>query len=268
MNTPGPIDPRLRQRRIAVRRAEGRRRLHVLIGIGLVIALTVGGYGLSQSTLLDLDAVNVKGAFASEADEVRTAAALAIGTPLVELDLDSALTAVSAIPWVESASIARDWPGQVTIDLVRRTPAAAMADGSGGFVLIDKTGVAMAAAGEIGDLPLIRLVADGELGSVQAEALPALAVAQAMPGDVGPWVEHISLDYRGTETPYLTLDLVGRATAEFGAPNGVPHKFESLRTILGGIDLRCVQMIDVRVPDTTTVTSDPACSRGPDEDVS
>ena len=55
------IDPRLRKRRIAVRRAEGRRRLRVLGAIVLVAGIGVACWFATQSRLLDLAHVEIAG---------------------------------------------------------------------------------------------------------------------------------------------------------------------------------------------------------------
>ena len=73
-----PIDPRIRQRRIAVRREEGRRRLRLLVGVVTVSGLVVGGWAATRSPLLDVDRVDVVGA----ARTPRDALVAASGHPL------------------------------------------------------------------------------------------------------------------------------------------------------------------------------------------
>ena len=53
--------PRFRERRIKVRRDEGRRRLRRLVILALVMAAVLGGLGATRSVLLDVDDVAVAG---------------------------------------------------------------------------------------------------------------------------------------------------------------------------------------------------------------
>nr|NIR41854.1 FtsQ-type POTRA domain-containing protein [Actinomycetota bacterium]NIS36949.1 FtsQ-type POTRA domain-containing protein [Actinomycetota bacterium]NIT98463.1 FtsQ-type POTRA domain-containing protein [Actinomycetota bacterium]NIU22072.1 FtsQ-type POTRA domain-containing protein [Actinomycetota bacterium]NIU70566.1 FtsQ-type POTRA domain-containing protein [Actinomycetota bacterium] len=118
------IDPRIRARRIAVRRAEGRRRLRFLLAALAVVGIAVGAWALSRSPLLDLDHVRIEGVGAGRVAAVDAAAGLGRGTPLVDVDLGAVETAVEALPWVRVAEASRDWPGTVRIDVGERVPVA------------------------------------------------------------------------------------------------------------------------------------------------
>ena len=254
------IDPRLRQRRIAVRRAEGRRRLRILV-IAIAVAAVVGGaYALTRSALLDLDQVEVNGVVGTQAAEVTTATGLELGTPLLDLDLDAATAAVTDLPWVLSAEVSRSWPGTVTVDIVRRTPVAVLPTGDGGGVVIDEEGVAIArTVNTLGELPVITVTASGGLGEVQDFALPAIPVVQSVPADLDPWIETFGIAYDGGENGELVLDLVGTAVAELGLGTDIEAKLDALRTVLGRVDRACIAVIDVRIAELPLVQRDPQC---------
>ena len=255
------IDPRLRQRRIAVRRAEGRRRLRLLLVAVGVLAVAAGAYALTRSALLDLDEVAVSGAFGSEADEVVAATGFELGEPLLDLELDAAASAVTDLPWVATATVERSWPGRVEVVVVRRLPIALLPTGDGAGVVIDSEGIALSRTptAAVGDLPVITVTAEGTLGEVQTFALPALPVVEAMPADLVPWVETYGIEYQGAETGELVLDLVGGAVAELGHPTDVAAKLDAVRTVLGRVDRACMAVIDVRVAELPQIERDPEC---------
>ena len=254
------IDPRLRQRRIAVRRAEGRRRLRILL-IALAVAATIAGaYGVTRSSLLDLDQVRVTGAIGPQVDEVTAATGLELGAPLLDLDLDAAAEAVTDLPWVLQAEVGRSWPGTVKVDVVRRVPVAVLPTGDGSGVIIDGEGVAIArTTTTVADLPIITVTAAGELGEIQEFALPAIPVVQALPADLEPWIETFGIDYDGGETGELVLDLTGSAVAELGRGTDIEAKLDALRTVLGRVDRSCIRLIDVRIAELPVVQRDADC---------
>ena len=119
------MDPRLRQRRIEVRRQEGRRRLRrLLIALGVLAMLTLL-WALTYSSLVDVDHVVVSGAAHTTEADVRAAAAIGQGQPMAYLDTRAAAHRIEALPWVASASVRRDLPGTVRIDVVERVPVVA-----------------------------------------------------------------------------------------------------------------------------------------------
>ena len=131
------IDPRLRQRRIAVRRAEGRRRLRVLLVVIAVLALGTGAYAVTQSRLLDLETVAVTGIPAGEQGPVREASALSTGTPMIELDLEQAAsrrvdheqrraaqTAAAALAALAARGVAAVLPGALRLNRAPVGPRA------------------------------------------------------------------------------------------------------------------------------------------------
>ena len=129
------IDPRIRARRVEIRRAEGRRRLRfLLLALGLV-ALAVGAWGLTRSPLLDLDHVRVDGVTDADAAAVLDAAALETGTAMFDLDLGSAETAVGELAWVKSASVEREWPGTIRITVTKRVGVVVLADADSRWVV-------------------------------------------------------------------------------------------------------------------------------------
>ncbi|MEM9201196.1 MAG: FtsQ-type POTRA domain-containing protein [Actinomycetota bacterium] len=257
----GPIDPRLRQRRIAVLRAEGRRRLRIVLIVLGVITVGAGAYAITRSTALDLDRIEVAGASASRADDVIAATGLELGTPLLDVDLDTARAGVTALPWVKEVDIARSWPGTVTVDVVRRQPLALVPSGDGGSVVIDAEGVAIdrIESQPADDLPVITVVARGELGDVQTFALPAIPVIQLVPADLMPWIETYGIDYTGEENGELVLDLTGSAIAELGIGTDLIAKLDALRTVIGRVDRTCITVIDLRIAELPVVQRDADC---------
>ena len=256
------IDPRLRQRRIAVRRAEGRRRLRVLVGIVVLVALAGGGYALSRSAVFDLDTIEIDGAFGVEANQVAEASGLVVGTPMLDLDLGRAAEGIVALPWVRTAAVDRAWPGTVEIAVTRRIGVALLPVGDGSGVVIDAEAVAIARSETVavGDLPVITLGPVGDLGDVQTLALPALRLIDAMPLDLAPWVETFDIDDAGTGTPLLRLDLVGDVVAIMGDDRDLDTKYEAVRSVLDQVDLAGICEIDVQVGDNPVLKRSPQCA--------
>ncbi len=119
-----PIDPRIRERRVAVTRAEGRRRLRILLTV-VCIASAVGiAWLVVQSPLLAVRTVNVAGTNRESQAAVRAAAGVKDGSALLFVDTGAVARRVEALPWVASARVSRQLPSDLTITVVERVPVA------------------------------------------------------------------------------------------------------------------------------------------------
>jgi len=134
------IEPRLRQRRIGVRRAEGRRRLRVVAVIVVVLVVIIAILATLGSTLFSVNSVDVAGRrFADErlvqevVDDVRNEAVLLV-------DTDAAETRLEAIPFVASARVRTEFPNTVRIELRERVPVATTQGSDGRFRILDGEG--------------------------------------------------------------------------------------------------------------------------------
>lgn len=255
------IDPRIRARRVAVRRAEGRKRLRFLsIALGLV-ASALAVWGLSRSPLLDLDHVRIDDLAGSRLAEVEAAVDLETGMPLFELDLGEAATAVEALPWIATAVVTREWPGTVRVTVEERLAVAVLGLTEQVNRLIDAEGVVTGPAPSDSPLPVIALPSTVALGETEPAAEPAIALARAIPDDLRPWIEAITIGSGSgaTSGPFVGLDLVGSARVEMGTAELLDDKLAALRAILAGVDLSCLDVIDIAVADVVTVTRDPVC---------
>jgi cell division protein FtsQ len=137
------IDPRIRERRIAVQRALGRRRLRILIVCSSTIVSLGIAFLVVHSPVLDVDRVQVVGAHELTAANVRGAAHVHVHSPLLFLDAGAVARRVEALPWVEHATVQRDFPGTVRIVVTEYTPTAYVRAGTN-VVLIAANGRAIA----------------------------------------------------------------------------------------------------------------------------
>ena len=101
------MDPRIRRRRVEVRREEGRRRFRVLLGVTAVVAAGCVGWAANGSALLDLDRIVVVDAVHTAPDDARFASGLRRGEPLSGVDQAAAARAVETLPWVADAVVVR-----------------------------------------------------------------------------------------------------------------------------------------------------------------
>jgi cell division protein FtsQ len=259
-----PIDPRIRQRRIDVRRAEGRRRLRllcILIGATLAVAL---GVGITHSPLLAVHHVEVSGAAHTSREQVVAAAGLGHGPLMVDIDPGQLALRLGRLPWVATAAVSRHWPTTLKIRITERAPAARMADSAGQVAVVDGTGRVLAvgpatAAPTPGTrLPtVLGLDPAGVPGSTLPDADPvraALALIAAAPRDIGvsstTWIATVQVADDGE----LTAVLSPSVTIRMGPAEQLDAKLLALRALLEQVNLKGVATIDLRVPDAPALT--------------
>jgi cell division protein FtsQ len=137
------IDPRIRERRVAVQRALGRRRLRILVACTTIVGTLCLAFVIVESPLLDVDHVRVDGMHALRAADVRAAAHVHMHRPLLFTDTGAIARRVEALSWVAHASVRREFPGTIHITVDEYTPTAFVRAGND-VVLVAPNGRAIA----------------------------------------------------------------------------------------------------------------------------
>jgi cell division protein FtsQ len=172
--------------------------------------------------VLVLNQVSVRGVPSSSADDVRAAAQLPVGRPMVRLDLAAAQRRVAAIRTVRSAEVTRSWPTTVTIAVTLRTPVAVVKDAQGRLHLADSTGTAYAeVSSPPPDVPLVDADAT-DPAAVQS----VVQVLAALPARMRAQVT--SAQAKGPDAVTLTL---GQVTVLWGGPGDSSLKASALQAL-------------------------------------
>lgn len=265
------VDPRFRERRTAVRKQAGRHRLRRLGALVLVAAVALLATVVLRSPILDVDDVLVVGVQQVDAELVRDAAGIGVGSPLLLADLAGATRAVEALPWVAEARVSRELPGRVRIRVTERRPAAVVAGPGGDAVLVDVTGRVLGPAPPPSYPPLVTvslgtpppaagsdLVGPGPAGT-DAGAFGdhdpdlVLGLAQQLHTNPAGLVASIHLE------PDLWLGLVDGGVVRLGGTGALDLKLEALRTLHARVDWSCLHSIDLRVPTHPVLTRHQGC---------
>lgn len=251
-----PIDPRIRARRIEVRRDQGRRRLQRLVDVGVLATVALGFAAALWSPLLDVDEVRVDGAARSGQQAVLEQAGISVGDRLAGLDLHAAGARVAALPWVQEVQLTRGLDGVVTIDVQERTPVAAVAS-AGESLLVDAEGRVLGPASSAPDagapVVLEGVEAPTPGGYLGAGAADALALAEAVTGTVPGAVAAVRAEG-------LTATLAQGGEVRFGDATQLDAKVRSLATMLDQVDLSCLAVLDLRLPSNAVLTREEGCS--------
>jgi cell division protein FtsQ len=256
------IDPRMSARRQAVRLEEDRRRIRRALWLVGVVGVAVLVAVATRTPLLDVDQVEVAGAeriTTADVDAVLAGAGLHAGDPLLEVDLGQARLALEALPGVVEADVQRRWPGTIVVDLVERTPVAAVAV-AGGTALVGADGIVVAVADPASLAGLTGVVpvagpADLAAGD-RYDAAGLLAVAAAVPDVLRPLIAGIG---PGEGEGAVELALVDGGVIRLGAADQLATKLVAAATVLTQVDTACLATVDVRVPSAPAVTREPGC---------
>lgn len=257
MTAPAParprlsIDPRIRQRRIDVRREEGRRRLRFLVGTVAVLFVAGAGAAATRSPLLDIDHVHVTGAVhTSDAAAVR-AGRVDRGRLMIEVDTGSAARRIERLRWVASARVTREWPSTVRVEIVERTAVAAIAIADGAWAPVDRHGRVLDVMPERPALPALAGIPPLAADAVTAPraSRPTLSVIAAMPRGLAQHVAFAAATPGGLE-----LTLHGGGVVRLGTATEVPAKLAAAAALFERVDPGGVATVDVRVPDAPVLT--------------
>jgi cell division protein FtsQ len=229
------MDPRVRDRRIAVTREAGRRRLRRLLFVLGALGLAGIVAGAVFSPLLDVNRVRVVGVDPAHADEVRAAAGVEPGEPLMLVDTGAATARVEDLIWVDDVHIVRQLPGTLRVEVTPRFPVGWRTAPTGEVELIDVRGVTlMTAPTPPAGLP--QLEATGDAVGVAAR------VAGALGESLAPQVARVAVT-DGQAFLWLTSGIQVR----FGAATTLGAKAHAAEALLAALGGTPVTYIDVTV---------------------
>lgn len=252
----GGIDPRIRARRISVRRAEGRRRL-IWAGVGGgVLLVAIAAVAVFASSIFDVREVSVQGAVYTDPAVLQGVIDELQGEPVLLVDTAAAQETLEAVPWVESARVATDFPHRVVIDIRERVPIATFQGGDGQFRVIDLQGrVLDVLAGQ----PIDYLLVTGDHPDTargQFAGAPYAAVAElvsSLPPEIRDVTLSVGVDAStGTLTMVLANDQPDGVSVRLGDERGLDEKLARLlRQVRKGLDGVCA--LDVSTSDAGVV---------------
>ena len=180
------IDPRLMERRKVVAEDTAKRSVGRLLRF-LALILAAGAVAwLILSPWLSVSRVTVNGVESSEANAVLVDHGVKAGTPMILINAGQVVAALLHDPWVAEAELQQDWPDQIVVDIVERSPAAWVLT-AGGWARRAVDGVALPSAAEPDDsLARVEMpsLTDEDAGS-STELLGAIEFVANLPADLG-----------------------------------------------------------------------------------
>ena len=93
--------------------------------------LVTVAWAVGWSPLLSVSQVQVVGNQTVSAADIRAAAGVALGTPLVRVNSDAVSARVGALAAIKSVEVRHGWPGTLILDVTERTPIAVVASSGG-----------------------------------------------------------------------------------------------------------------------------------------
>lgn len=211
--------------RIDLRRRDLRRR-RLILGVvaGVVLALFgTAAWLVWASDVLAVRTVEVSGAKAVPAEQVRTLADVAVGTPLVRVDLAEVANRVAGLPPVAGVSVAREWPGTLRITITERTAAYAI-ETAGGYWIADGDGVIFASAARAPKGLVVAQVAGDDPRLVRDLS----TVLRALPAGVRDKLKRVDV----TSADAITLELSGNTTIVWGSADQSELKAQVITSLM------------------------------------
>ena len=197
----------------------------ILAAGAVVLVGAVLTWLIAFSSVFGVRTVQVEGVHTISAAEVRAAAHIANGTPLVRLDRAAILHRVEALPEVASATLRTSFPSTVVLTVTERVAIGYVQDGNS-YRLVDKTGDQFRLLDAAPPrLPLF-VVPSGSAAQATAGALAT--VAAALPPSVRAEVASI----QALDPQSITLLLTDRRVVVWGSAERSADKARILPALL------------------------------------
>jgi cell division protein FtsQ len=254
-----PIDPRIRQRRVAIKRSQGRKRLLWLGGATGILVVVVLAFGLAHTPWFGAQAITVTGTHPRTTDAaIVNAAGLQNHPPLINVNPGAVARRVESLPFIASAQVHRHWPDGVQIAVTERAPVVQMAGPGTAWSLLDGHGRTLQEVpGRVPGL-VVYIVHTPDSGippapvgsALPPSAGPGLEVSRTLPRAFADQVVSVTVAADGS----ISLALDSGVTVLFGSDADRTAKYKDIAAILANGTLHATSVIDVTVPESPTVS--------------
>ena len=248
------IEPRMRERRVAVKRAESRKRLKWVLLIGTIVVIGVGALAVVGSPLfaIKVDQVSVTGNVYTDADRLQSVIDDLVGTPVLVADTQAAERLLELIPWVDEAVVRTNFPHAVTIEIREREAMTTYQGPDKKFRVLDREGRVLDVMDQY---PFAYLLLGGPdpVDLDQGEFAPtgyaaASELAKNLTGSVRGRVKIVEVTADGSR---LVMWLDDGTEVRFGEARDLFAKLVRLETVLSSPDPRQPGVIDVSTKEVT-----------------
>lgn len=208
-----------------------RRRTRVLVGGALTIVVVAALVAIAYFTpLMSVRSTEIRDNKTVPAMLILSAADVADGTPLLQVDTEAVARRIAAIPAVASARVQRGYPSTLEITIVERTPVVVVTEGDKLHVL-DRTGVGYltytttSVPPEIKKLPVFHTATPGP---ADPTTKAALAVVADLPENIAALVQKVN----ATSPVDIELGLTRGRTVIWGDDSQGAEKARTLTYLL------------------------------------
>ncbi|RPE44662.1 cell division protein FtsQ [Streptomyces sp. Ag109_O5-1] len=221
-----------------LRRWRDRRfRRFVVLGLGVVLLGSGSVWLLYGSSWLRVRQVSVSGTAVLTPEQVREAADVPVGAPMVSVDTGGIEARLRRkLPRIDVVDVARSWPHGIRLKVVERTPVLLIAKG-GNFTEVDKKGVRFATVSQAPKgAPLLELSlarsgsATASLRRFGTDGLVREAVDIA--GDIPAAVRRETQSLKVRSYDDISLVLSGGRTVEWGSSENGAAKARTLGALM------------------------------------
>ncbi|MGM0347207.1 cell division protein FtsQ/DivIB [Streptomyces sp. Adlamb9] len=236
-----------------------RLRLRTIVILGVAVVLVAAGavWVLYGSSWLRVTRVPVSGTRVLTPAEVRDAAAVPVGAPLVSVDTDAIAARMRRkLPRIDTVDVSRSWPHGIELKVTERTPVLLVRKGKN-FVEVDHKGVRFATIAQAPKgVPLLRMSVSSS-GSAAASlrrfgtdrlVREAVLVAGELPGPV----RHLTGTVEVHSYDDIRLELADGRTVAWGSGENGRAKARTLTALMKAAS--GARHFDVSVP-TAPVSS-------------
>ncbi|MEV4685073.1 cell division protein FtsQ/DivIB [Streptomyces kurssanovii] len=212
-------------------RRPGPRSLLIALAAIALIAGTV--WLLYGSSWLRAEHVATRGTDVLTPGEVRAAAAVPMGAPLISVDTDAIEARLrQELPRIDSVAVERSWPDGIELVVTERKPVLLLEKGTK-FVEVDANGVRFATVGKApAGVPLLRMEVDGSpsLNRFGPDRLVAEAVRvrSELPAKVAADLQSMKV----VSYDYISLELSGNRTVVWGSSGEGGVKARALEALM------------------------------------
>jgi cell division protein FtsQ len=200
------------------------------------VAIVAGvGWALLDSRFFVVRSVTVTGTHLVTGAEVRSAAAIPPGLPLIRVNSAVIAQRIERIRQVQSAQVSRDWPDGVTIAVIERRPVLAVTSGRG-FQLIDKYGVVVESSSRrppaLPSLELSAVPGSGPVSVPELRGSPAVYAAAVVLHELPRYLARSVVSMQAPSATEVTLRLARGITIVWGGTDRAAQKSRELAVLM------------------------------------